>query len=330
MRRLLALVASVRAAFRAAGGAGRPPRVVPPGEPDRGAEAIVALLLLAATVCSIGFVFVYADDGLPHQTQWGGLALAAALGCLAAALIVVARRLVVTEHRTEDYPEPESPADQVEIAQMARESTSRFTRKRMLAALGGLAGGSLGLAMLTPAVSLGPLLSSHRLLETPWRPGRRLVDENDVPIRADDIEEGAFYTAYAEGASHDEIGSPLVVVRVAPGELKLPRARRRWAPGGIVAYSKICTHAGCAIALYRKPTFREIDPRPALVCPCHYSTFDAGGGGTVISGPAGRDLPQLPLAVGADGVLIARGNLSAPPGPSWWGVRMWKARFDGR
>jgi len=288
------------------------------------------VLLIAATVFSLAFVFVYADDGISHQTQWEGVTIAAALGCIAAALIVVARRLVVTEHRVEDYPEPESPGDQVQIAQMARESTSRFTRKRLLAALGGLAGSSMGVALLTPAASLGPVLSSHRLLETPWRPGRRLVDEHGVPMRAQDVEEGAFYTAYPEGASQDLIGSPLVVVRLPPAKVKLPRARRRWAPLGIVAYSKICTHAGCAIALYRKPTFAAVDPRPALVCPCHYSTFDPATGGTVMSGPAGRDLPQLPLGIAADGTLHALGNLSAPPGPSWWGVRLWKARFGGQ
>ena len=37
--------------------------------------------------------------------------------------------------------------------------------------------------------------------------------------------------------------------------IHLPPARAGWAPGGILAYSKICTHAGCAISLYRYPTF---------------------------------------------------------------------------
>ena len=65
---------------------------------------------------------------------------------------------------------------------------------------------------------------------------------------------------------------------------------------GIVAYSKICTHAGCAVSLYRVPTFAPVEPKPALVCPCHYSTFDPAKGGGVLFGPAGRPLPQLPLA----------------------------------
>ncbi len=94
-----------------------------------------------------------------------------------------------------------------------------------------------------------------------------------------------------------------------------------WAPHGILAYSKICTHAGCAVALYRKPTDPELEPNNALVCPCHYSTFDPYTGGTVIYGPAGRPLPQLPLEIDTDGNLRAAGNFSARVGPSWWAVR---------
>jgi ubiquinol-cytochrome c reductase iron-sulfur subunit len=130
-------------------------------------------------------------------------------------------------------------------------------------------------------------------------------------------------TAYPEGADRDLIGSPIVVVRVPVDELTTPRA---WAPQGIVAFSKICTHAGCAIALYRKPTFADTQPRPALVCPCHYSTFDPAQGGRVLFGPAGRNLPQLPLTVDRRGHLRASGTFVSPIGPSWWGVRRGRSR----
>ena len=66
---------------------------------------------------------------------------------------------------------------------------------------------------------------------------------------------------------------------------------------------------------------RPTEPRPALVCPCHYSTFDPADGGSVLFGPAGRPLPQLPLTIAADHTLRAAGDFSGPPGPSWWGVR---------
>ena len=171
-------------------------------------------------------------------------------------------------------------------------------------------------------LSFGPWLKTRELQRAPWRRGRRLVDDHGRAYRASDISAEAFYTAYPEGArKRSLIGGPVVIVRLDPADLKLPPERSGWAPGGIVAYSKICTHAACAVALYRKPLFPAVEPRPALVCPCHYSTFDPAEAAKVIFGPAGRPLPQLPLYVDAHGHLRAGGNLSGPPGPSWWGVR---------
>jgi ubiquinol-cytochrome c reductase iron-sulfur subunit len=159
------------------------------------------------------------------------------------------------------------------------------------------------------------------MFETPWRPGRRLVDGNGKPYPAEDISTEAFYTAFPEGGDPELISSPVVVVRLDPAELDLPTDRRGWDADGIVAYSKVCTHAGCAVALYRKPHYPEAEPKPALVCPCHYSTFDPARAAKVTFGPAGRSLPQLPLAINKDGELIAGGNLSDPAGPSYWQVR---------
>jgi ubiquinol-cytochrome c reductase iron-sulfur subunit len=112
----------------------------------------------------------------------------------------------------------------------------------------------------------------------------------------------------------------VVVVRVEESELELPSDRRDWAPRGLLAFSKICTHAQCAVSLFRYPLFGERSPGPALVCPCHYSTFDVLTGGTRVFGPAVRSLPQLPLKI-ESGRLLAAGELSGPVGASWGGVR---------
>jgi ubiquinol-cytochrome c reductase iron-sulfur subunit len=256
---------------------------------------------------------IYALDRLSHQTQWLGLALGGALAFLAAGCVVIARRLVPDEEEAHPYPETEHPGEQGEIAQLVAESGSRFTRKRLVVLAGSGALGTLGLAALTPAASLGPALDVDPLTKTPWHRGRRLVDEEGKPLAAAAVEAETFYSAYPEGADRELIGSPVVVVRIAPGDR------------GVVAFSKICTHAGCAISLYRKPTFADVQPKPALVCPCHYSTFDPARGGKVLFGPAGRPLPQLPLEVDADGNLRAAGNFDGPVGPAWWGVRQRKA-----
>jgi quinol---cytochrome c reductase iron-sulfur subunit len=297
------------------------PRIVPPGEPDPRAEWLVLGLLLAAAAAAVGFIVVYSFNHLPHQTQYLGLALGLAFAFVAAALVVVGKRLVVTEELEEDYPLPGHPTAQEELEQLVAESGDRFTRKRLLVGGAGAAAGAIGAALVVPALSLGPLLDTGALYETPWRRGVRLVDEHGKPLLLDEIETETFYTAYAKGADKELLGSPLVVVRFEPSQLHLPTGRGDWAPDGVVAYSKICTHAGCAIALFRKPTFPVVEPGPALICPCHYSTFDPTKGGNVIFGPAGRALPQLPLYVDARGELRAAGNFSGPVGPSWSGVR---------
>jgi ubiquinol-cytochrome c reductase iron-sulfur subunit len=89
-----------------------------------------------------------------------------------------------------------------------------------------------------------------------------------------------------------------------------------------MAFSKICTHAGCAISLYRYPTYGPTSTeQPAFTCPCHYSTFAPGDGGKVIFGPAGRPLPQLPVMIDAEGNLRADGEFDEDIGPAWWGTR---------
>jgi len=309
-------------------GRGDPParepeeRIVAAGDPDRRAENVVLLLFLLATLAGAAFIVVYALDRLSNQTQWLGLSIGAAFALLALACTVIARRLVVTEEIAEPYPEESEDAQQ-EIEQIVEESGSRFTRKRLVTVAGAGALGTIGAALLVPAASLGPLFHTGELYRVPWRRGRRLVDESGRALTAADIEEETFYTAYPEGADRELIGAPIVVVRLPLSEI---RDRKDWAPRGIVAYSKICTHAGCAVALYRKPTFAAVEPRPALVCPCHYSTFDPARGGAVLFGPAGRPLPQLPLEIDRNGHLRAAGTFSGPVGPGWWGVRMGKAR----
>ncbi len=298
-----------------------PQRIVPAGAPERRGENIVLVLLGIASLFALGFIVAYdqfSPGELPNELL--GICLGLCLIFIGAALTVVAKRLVVTEELEDDYPQPH-PEQQDEILEIIHESGSRITRKRLLLGAGAATGGALGLASLTPVLSIGPIWDTRPLDETPWRAGVRLVDESALPLLAKDIDAQTFYTAFPEGADPELIGSSLVVIRVDPTKLELPPERARWAPAGILAFSKICTHAGCAVALYRKPTFPVVEPQAALVCPCHYSTFDPFTGGTVTYGPAGRPLPQLPLTVDATGYLRAAGNFSARVGPSWFNVR---------
>jgi ubiquinol-cytochrome c reductase iron-sulfur subunit len=104
------------------------------------------------------------------------------------------------------------------------------------------------------------------------------------------------------------------VIRVDPALLRLDSERLAWAPDGIVAYSKVCTHAGCPVGLYRSA-------QHTLICPCHQSEFDVLAGARPINGPAARPLPQLPISLAADGTFVALGDFPDPVGPSFWNVR---------
>jgi len=298
----------------------RPERIVPAGEPSPRAELVVVTLLGLAALSALAFVVVYAVHGIPDQTQYLGLCLGGTFGFLAAALIVTAHHLIVTEHLEGEYRDPD-PRDAAQMGQVIEESGDRMGRRRLLVLAAGAAGTALTDALITPIASLGPVFDVARFTRTPWRRGRRLVDGNGRPIPASAIRSSEFMTAYPEHADPEQMGAPVIVVRLDPATIHLPQGRAGWAPQGIVAYSKICTHAGCAIALYRAPLFRPVDGEPGLVCPCHYSTFDPATGGTVVFGPAGRALPQLPLTIDRRGHLRAGGNFSGPIGPSWWGVR---------
>jgi ubiquinol-cytochrome c reductase iron-sulfur subunit len=305
-------------------------RIVPEQPRNLGAELGVLLLLGLSSLSALGFILVYAfADSLPAETQLLGALIGLAFFFLAAALVVVGLKLVPTEEIAEEYPPHEHPHEQQVIVELVEESGTRFTRSRFfkLGLLG--AGGTLGLALLAPAVSFGPLFRVGDFLATPWRKGKRLVDEHGRPYKAADVEENNFYLAFPEGLKgegKEQMAASLVLIRLRPDQLDLPSDLQGYDAHGVLAYSRICTHAGCAITLYRAPLFQPDEPKPALVCPCHYSTFDPATGGTVTFGPAGRSLPLLPVFEDSSGYLRAKGNFNGPVGPSWWGVRLWGAQ----
>ena len=181
-------------------------------------------------------------------------------------------------------------------------------RRRFLARLALGAGGAVGVALLAPVRSLGPG-TENELFETPWSAGERVVGEDGEPIRADSIIPDQVLTVFPESAPRSADGQAVLIgLRpdlFAPGDLPAETVENT------VCYSKICTHAGCPVGLYRASAGQ-------LLCPCHQSTFDVYDGAEPVSGPAGRALPQLPLGVDDEGFLVAAGEFIAPVGPTFW------------
>ena len=97
-----------------------------------------------------------------------------------------------------------------------------------------------------------------------------------------------------------------------PNTIQIPASRQDWQVGGILCYSKICTHVGCPISLWEQQTHH-------LLCPCHQSTFDLGdsGAGGLRTRRACR-CPSCPITVDAEGYLVARSGFTVPVGPSYF------------
>ena len=296
-----------------------PPPQAPGEGPSRDRDELtVAAFLGLTTLAAVAAIVVYL---VTDDTQLLGITFGLAFLGVAGALMVAGLRLYPAQKVVEDRPIAANEAAEAEVEEVVGDAVGGISRRGLLTGAAGAAGVALGGALVVPLGSLGPFELGEDYDDLPWRDGVRLVDDQGAPVPADLLEPGAFTAAFPEGADKRELASPVVVLRLGEGLDDLDPEQRAIAPRGILAFSRICTHAGCAIALYRTPLFPEQAPKPALVCPCHYSTFDVRQGGKVIFGPAGRDLPQLPLRIDDDGILVAAGPLSDKPGPSYLTVR---------
>lgn len=158
------------------------------------------------------------------------------------------------------------------------------------------------------------------LSTTIWRADSRIVSDGTYrPVRPEDLPVGGLISAVPEDlAEIEEIQGNLnargkaaiILIRMEPDEIRSQQGDG-WDYQGILAYSKICTHVGCPIALYEQRTHH-------LLCPCHQSTFDLADSGNVVFGPAARRMPQLPIGVDAEGYLVAKSDFAEPVGASFW------------
>ena len=273
---------------------------------ERRAERQVTLLFLLSSVSAIALAAVYLRGGQP---QLEGLFLSIALGGVACGLVIWGNRLLPQGPFVDKRHDLPSPPKVVEAAEDDLEQGGTLTRRKMMVRSLGLAVGGLGVAALFPIRSLGPN-PGRDLSHTPWHDGARLVTDDGRLVRANDVPPEGLVTVFPEGDPGSADGQA-VLIRVAPGLLVPKPGREDWAPQGSVAYSKICTHAGCPVGLYEAQ-------RHTLLCPCHQSTFDVLHHAKPQIGPAAAPLPQLPLRIDAQGFLVARGDFSEPVGPLFW------------
>jgi ubiquinol-cytochrome c reductase iron-sulfur subunit len=302
-------------------------------------ERIVALCFALAFFAGVGFIAAYvgievgpsapASSNLVDETFRSnlalGLSLSVALLALGTGSMLWVRHLTpnieVVEHRHALRSDPEDRA-QFEGFFKKGAQVSQVTKRPLLRRTMLLATAPLALAPLVLLRDLGPLPGTS-LRHTVWRKGLRAVTLGGLrPLRPSDLQTGSMITVIPEGYQDDDddlAKAGVILIKFAPGQMSFPDryqgntlvATMNWTVDNIVAYSKICTHVGCPVALYEQTTHH-------ILCPCHQSTFDATDGAWVIFGPAARPLPQLPLMVDSDGYLAAASDFTQPVGPSFW------------
>jgi len=303
------------------------PRWLPaePSNLDRAkrAERLVAALFILSMLASIGFVAAYVGLEVHSiaATQRSNLALgvsmSVAFGALAVGVVIWVRYLMPKVELTEERkPLASSPKDRAEFDKDFTEGTeaSGFVKRPLLRRTLIAASVPLAVAPLVILRDLGPLPGTS-LRHTVWRRGMRLlVYGPNTPLRpADFAIPGQMITVVPDGYQDnlDALAkATTIILKFAPGQLQSP-TNLNWTVDGIVAYSKICTHVGCPVALYEQTTHH-------ILCPCHQSTFDATRGAEVLFGPAARPLPQLPIGTDAEGFLVATSDYHEPVGPSFW------------
>ncbi|MDN5726767.1 MAG: Rieske (2Fe-2S) protein [Propionibacteriales bacterium] len=311
----------------------------------RRAELQVTALFALVPVLAIAFVVIYFAVPREMYVKFGsfyanaqhvglGLTLGIAVLSIGVGAVHWARQLMNDEEIVEErHPAHSSDEDRnATLAEIDKGiADSAITRRKLVgrSLLGAL--GILAVPALVTLADLGewptPTRIGETLEKTIWGTKRAEKDPgvyivNDVTykrVKAADLRIGQLVNAEPENLQdlegHELQGekakAALVLVRMEPSRIKVPESRREWQVGGILAYSKICTHVGCPISLWEQQTHH-------LLCPCHQSTFDLGDSGVVVFGPAARSLPQLPIAVDAEGYLYATSDFTVPVGPSYF------------
>lgn len=272
--------------------------------------AVVSFLVAigGGIVAAVG----YASDETGNML---GLGLAAALGGIGFGLSSWAKSLDLDE----EVVQQREPLTTTEEERDALHDEVVYTgetigRRKLLLGLSGAAFLSALIGFVGPIGSLGPKPRGERG-RTSWAPGLRLVTTDGAPISADAGSAGELVTVFPEGhVGVDD--SQVVLLRLEPDSLSA-RTVTGGAFDGWVAYSKICTHAGCSVGLFGIDN-REPRTLHQLVCPCHQSIFDPLDAARPVGGPATRSLPQLAIDVDADGYLIAQGDFTRIVGPVAW------------
>ena len=243
-----------------------------------------------------------------------GLSLGVCLGSLGIGAILWAKKLMPHEEAVQERHPFGSPPEDVEAATetfRAGVEGSGIARRPILRRSLLLASGLLALPLIAPLRSLGDKPRAAELNHTRWSKGSRMVLADGTLVKLGDLEPNGVVTVFPEHHTDVEAAADSSVLLINIGQNNVTDRTRAKAFEGYVAYSQICTHAGCPARLYSQQTH-------VLLCPCHQSQFNVIEGCKPIAGPATRSLPQLAIDVDGQGYFIAKGDFDQPVGPGFW------------
>jgi thiosulfate dehydrogenase (quinone) large subunit len=104
--------------------------------------------------------------------------------------------------------------------------------------------------------------------------GRRFPASNPTPEAGNSIVKTADFPVGSNMPFQSSSGTSAILFRTRTG---------------VFAYSRLCTHQGCAVSYDAN--------RALLICPCHGAQFDPNSDGAAISGPTKIALPKIKVAI---------------------------------
>ena len=305
---------------------------VPGTKTEKRAELTVAGCFALSFLAGIAFIVVFiavpfrfhlpghGSQTFRYYTPLLGLLLGIALFSIGIGAVLWAKWLMPEEEVVQDRHGGASPAaDQLLMAATLKSGfeDTGLARRSVIKASLGLAGGMLGVVPLVALVGALIKKPGNRLNTTLWASGVAMVYADGRRVSPGDLQPGGVATVFpGVPGGVKAADSPTLLIRVRPNQRIVSRkGQSGFGWNDYVAYSKICTHAGCPASLYEQQTAR-------LLCPCHQSQFDVLLDAKPVFGPASRSLPKLPLGVtvGPDGVtyFVALGDFTEAIGPAFW------------
>lgn len=280
--------------------------------PEKGPGTVLVLISFFISVAAgIGFLVAYWTGA--NNMALGSTLAVCFLG-FGSALVFWSHWLMSQEEVSAPRePLPSSPEEYEGLFEKFYPREPNIGRRKLLVAMSTVVVATIAAAWLSVLRSFfGSSPYGAPLSSTIWKRGQRLITNTGDIASIHTLDPGGAVIVYPENLQ-GYVSAQTVLLRVDEQKLNLPKGRSSWAPKGYLAYSRVCTHAGCPVGLFES----ESD---LLLCPCHQSTFNVLDGAKPTGGPAARPLPQLPLYVDAKGNLRAAGGFTAPPGPGYWSM----------